>query len=98
MAWRAAAAFRSGAAGGAPRIAIASRDGALSPAGSLDRKPPGVLFLELEAVPGTAQIRADHAFLGERSPVKQHLLDAHVIMELLEMAHARNCAGNMAMK
>src|SRR5579872_2195731 len=49
-------------------------------------------------MPGPAQVRPDHAVCGDRSPIKQHLLDADMVMEPLEMAQARNCAGNMAMK
>src|SRR5579884_38557 len=57
---------------------------------SPSRRPsPGVAFLQLKSHTRTVTIRAQHAAgFGLEHPVEEQLLDAHVVVEVLEMAEA----------
>lgn len=44
------------------------------------------------------KIGAEHAVLGNRSAIEQHVLDAHVIMKPFEMPQARCRAGGVNMQ
>ena len=55
-------------------------------------------MLECEAIAGPREIRTDHAAFWRRRTLKQHVLDAHVVMKPFEMAQSRNGASDVQMQ
>src|SRR5690349_13498243 len=90
-----AAAPARGRGGAGVQLLTSRRGMGMTGSASLMEKPLGVAAFDVEAQTGTAAIGPQDAAIGTRRAVEQHLLDAHVVVEVLEVARARRRAAQV---
>src|SRR5438874_275511 len=74
-----------------------SSSSAYGGAGALRGIPYCVRTFDLQAESSARGIRIENAFHGFGYAVEEHLFDAHVIMEVLDMTRRRHSATNVSM-